>query len=173
VIKEEGIPKPTAALIKALLINSAKKLSGQYVPSEVGPVPNNSEGFGRVDVASIVAQAGNGQLLLKDEKTKLDTGEDETTTVVIPMGVTKLKATLVWTDPGGAGLQNDLDLIVRVADGTERHGNQAPGSTAFDRTNNVEQVSWDNLSPGNVSIRVTAFRAAQFPQPYALVVSLS
>ena len=42
--------KPSAALIKAMLINGAAQLGGQYVPSEAGLAANNSQGFGRVDV---------------------------------------------------------------------------------------------------------------------------
>jgi hypothetical protein len=83
-----------------------------------------------------------------------------------------LKVTLVWTDPPGEGLQNDLDLIVRLGSGTERHGNQPAAGTGFDRTNNVEQVVWDHPQSGQATIRVRAFRAAQFPQSYALVVRL-
>ena len=52
-----------------------------------------------------------------------------------------LKVTLVWTDPPGAKLQNDLDLIVKASNGQERHGNMGTGK-GFDRVNNVEQVVW-------------------------------
>src|SRR5204862_294331 len=53
----------------------------------------------------------------------------------------RLKVTLVWTDPPGLGLQNDLDLIV-TCDGLIAHGNKGVGATTFDRDNNVEQVDW-------------------------------
>jgi hypothetical protein len=174
VIKEKGITKPSAALIKAMLINGAHNVSGQYVPSEAGTIPNINEGFGRVDVAAVIGPFGaNQQLLLKDENTALDTGEEESTSVNVQAGALQLKATLVWTYPAGAGLQNDLDLIVRDSNGNERHGNQSATSSAFDRTNNVEQVSWDGIPVGNVDIIVRAFRAAQFPQSYALVVRIT
>ncbi|HEV7877535.1 hypothetical protein [Bradyrhizobium sp.] len=48
------------------------------------------------------------------------------------------QVTLVWSDPPGEGLQNDLDLLV-VAGNRERHGNAPDGSKDFDRKNNVEQ----------------------------------
>ncbi|EON69012.1 hypothetical protein W97_08270 [Coniosporium apollinis CBS 100218] len=45
-----NIEKPTAILIKAVLINGAVDVDGQYHPSEVGPAPpNNFFGFGRVN----------------------------------------------------------------------------------------------------------------------------
>src|SRR4051794_15003736 len=65
-------------------------------------------------------------------------------------------------------LQNDLDLIVRMG-ASERHGNQPANAVAFDRTNNVEQVIWEQPPAGSVDIVVRAFRAAQFRQKYALV----
>ena len=44
--------QPSAALVKAMLINGAQAMTGQYVPSETGSVPNRSEGFGRIDLAA-------------------------------------------------------------------------------------------------------------------------
>jgi hypothetical protein len=171
VIAHHGIKKPSAALIKALLINGAHRLGGQYVPSEAGLIPNANQGFGRVDVAAVAGPfTANQQLIIHDESTALDTGDEQTVTIAVPVGTTLLKATLVWTDPPGEGLQNDLDLIVVSGSGSERHGNRQGTGTAFDRTNNVEQVVWDNPPAGSVTIRVQAFRVAQFPQSYALVV---
>src|SRR5262249_25024436 len=79
-----------------------------------------------------------------------------------------LKVTLVWSDPPGPNLQNDLDLIVKVSNGQERHGNMGT-SDGFDRVNNVEQVLWQNIPSGDISITVRAFRITQFPQPFACV----
>jgi hypothetical protein len=78
----------------------------------------------------------------------------------------------VWTDPPGDSLQNDLDLIVKTPDGHELHGNVAPASSAFDRTNNVEQVIAPIAVAGTATITVRAFRAVS-PQAYALVVRAS
>jgi hypothetical protein len=94
---------------------------------------------------------------LRDEATALDAGDEEATTVNVGEGAS-LKVTLVWTDRPGSTLQNDLDLIVRTADGQERHGNVSPNSTAFDRDNNVEQVVWDNLPAADVDIIVRGIR---------------
>lgn len=162
--RERQLPSPSAALIKAMLINGARDVVGQYVPSETGGIPNNAEGFGRVDMAATLSDS----VRLQDEATALDTGDEETTTVSVGNGAF-LKVTLVWTDRPGSTLQNDLDLIVRTADGQERHGNVAPNSTSFDRNNNVEQVVWDHVPAGEVDIVVRAHRIPLFPQTYALV----
>jgi len=173
-IRERGLTNPSAALVKAMLINGARNVVGQYVPSEAGGVPNVNEGFGRVDVAAVIGPFAAGQqVVVRDENTVLDTDEEEKTTINVPAGATMLKVTLVWTDPPGEGLQNDLDLIVRAANGEERRGNQPPNSTAFDRTNNVEQVVWEGVPSGNVDVFVRAFRAAIFPQSYALVIRIT
>jgi serine protease AprX len=167
-LQKKGLANPSAALVKALLINGAHDMTGQYVPSEAGPTPNINEGFGRVDVAASIAAADTKNLKFFDEGTALTTGNSETRTITVAAGST-LKVTLAWTDPAGETLQNDLDLIVR-ANNVERHGNVAAGSTSFDRRNNVEQVVFENLPAGNVVITVTAFRTTVHAQPYALVV---
>ena len=173
-IKSKGIAKPSAALVKAMLINGATDIAGQYVPTEAGSIPNNNEGFGRVDLAATIGPfSAKQQLFLKDEHTALDTGEEEKTTIQVFAGATLLKATLVWTDPPGEALQNDLDLIVRPATGKERHGNAPSSSSGFDRKNNIEQVVWNGIPTGNVDVVVKAFRTTQFPQPYALVIRVS
>ncbi len=158
---------PSAALVKALLINGARDMAGQYVPSEAGGIPNNSEGFGLVDMAATLSEL----VQVRDEATSLDTGEAESTSVSAGAGAA-MKVTLVWTDRPGSTLQNDLDLIVRAADGQERHGNVAPNSPLFDRHNNVEQVVWSDVPAGEVEIIVRAHRIPQFAQTYALVVRL-
>jgi hypothetical protein len=83
-----------------------------------------------------------------------------------------LKVTLVWSDPPGAALQNDLDLIVRAHNGQERHGNSGTGR-GFDRVNNVEQIVWPNIPPGDAQITVRAFRITKFPQPFAYAWRIS
>ena len=165
--EEHELPTPSAALVKAMLINGAQDIAGQYVPSETGGIPNNSEGFGRVNMAATLSES----VQVQDEATALDTDDEETLTVTVDDGAL-LKVTLVWTDRPGSTLQNDLDLIVRTADGQERHGNVAPNSAAFDRINNVEQVVWENLPGGSVEIVVRAHRIPSFPQSYALVTRI-
>jgi hypothetical protein len=183
---ENGLDHPPAALIKALLINGAVPLPGQYSPSEAGASPNMSSGWGRVNLANSVilpGPAGDGGF---GEGGPLAQGEEEGFTVEIPevapeggegeaptgMGVT-YKITLVWSDPPGAALQNDLDLIVRAATGEERHGNMPVGSEAFDRQNNVEQVFWDGIPPGPAEVVVRANRITQFAQTYAYAWRIS
>ncbi|KAH8743805.1 peptidase S8/S53 domain-containing protein, partial [Diaporthe sp. PMI_573] len=48
---KNGVAEPSAALVKALVINGAVNLRGQYSPPEVSHGPNNNDGFGRVNLA--------------------------------------------------------------------------------------------------------------------------
>ncbi|WP_131784187.1 S8 family serine peptidase [Protofrankia symbiont of Coriaria ruscifolia] len=188
---KNGTANPSAALLKALLINGAVELAGQYSPSEVGPSPNNNSGFGRVSLADSVIIPGPNPDGGFGEGGPLDQGAEETFTIDIPehtpqhgqtasgpdgfsptaAGAT-FKITLAWSDPPGAALQNDLDLIVRTVNGDERHGNMGT-SEKFDRVNNVEQVAWTNMPPGRAEIVIRAFRITNFPQPYAYAWRIS
>jgi subtilisin family serine protease len=156
---------PSAALVKAMLINGARPIHGQYAPPEVGVLPDNSQGYGRVDLAATIGPYPQGaSVVFMDEATALDTGESEDTQQAVAAGET-LKATLVWTDPPGDSLQNDLDLIVTTPDGRELHGNVAPDAAGFDRSNNVEQVVVPNFAAGIATVTVRAFRNVS-PQSY-------
>jgi hypothetical protein len=161
---------PSAALVKAVLINTAQDLSGQF-PGESRSLPNVNEGFGRVDLAAGVAAMSDARVFeFWDEGTSLDTGEEQSFSVALPKPASQVKVTLVWTDPPGETLQNDLDLSVTSPAGTERHGNMGT-STKFDRKNNVEQVVLHGVDAGTVAITVRAFRAVTSAQSFALVFS--
>ncbi|EGD93146.1 subtilisin-like protease [Trichophyton tonsurans CBS 112818] len=175
---KSGNKSPSAALIKAMLINGAVELPGQYVPSEAGPSPNSSSGYGRVNLKNSIPQS------TKDEEPTggyreggpLTQGQTDSELVIkVPKdGERTLKVTLVWTDPAGESLQNDLDLIVTAADGSERHGNMGD-KKEFDRANNVEQVVWAKVPGGDVKVQVRAFHIfkRQFAQRFAVAWSLN
>jgi len=172
--KKQGLAKPSAALIKALLINGARDIGGQYVPSEAGSSPNFAEGFGRVDLANTMGPlAPQETISFHDEADVLDTGQEKVFPVDVPANAAFLRATLVWTDPAGEALQNDLDLIVRAANGSERHGNMPASSTDFDRINNVEQVVWTGIPAGAATVTVRAHRITLNPQSFALVIRMA
>lgn len=163
---KHGMPTPPAALVKALLINGAAELTGQYHPTEAGPSPNRNSGFGRVDLKNSIILPGTHADRGLHVGGPLEEGQDETITVNIA-SPSPFKITLVWSDPPGELLQNDLDLIVIAADGRERHGNMGTG-TGFDRLNNVEQVVWIDMPAGPATVRVRAFHITRFAQPFAL-----
>ncbi|MEO8846252.1 MAG: S8 family serine peptidase [Kofleriaceae bacterium] len=165
----EGIERPSAALVKAMLINGADSLIGHYTPSETGSLPNAHQGFGRVNLAATIVDRDLQVFRYWDEAAELDSGEEQHRRVTLTAPAKRLKVTLVWSDAPGETLQNDLDLTV-VAGGVTRLGNAASGSSVPDRKNNVEQVEMAAVPAGTVTITVKAFRAAIDPQSFALVV---
>jgi serine protease AprX len=164
-IAERGLANPSAALVKAMLINGAVPLPGQYAPSEVGPRPSFEQGYGRVNLARTIGLEAGETIEVHDEKIALDgAGDEQTFAVEIPANAKALAVTLVWTDLPGERLVNDLDLIVRIRD-----QEKAP----FDRVNNVEEVIWPAPPAGKAEVVVRAYDVALEPQTFALVIRIT
>lgn len=134
-LQEKGKQHPSAALVKALLVNGAVNYSSPY-----GPGFDYEQGFGRVDVDSSIAmvhRSGFVEAGSKLESTQYDVDALrltppvnktwESPPIALPEGSNKLRVTLTYHDPPGALLQNDVNLIVRAGD-TERHGNMGSDS---------------------------------------------
>lgn len=134
--------RPSAALIKALLVNGAVNHS-----SPDGPGFDYEQGFGLVDVDTSIdmieketfVDGGN-----KLEQSKWDApllsnirkedGEWKSHEIPLPSGRHRLAVTLAYPDPAHGLLQNNVNLIVR-AGGEERHGNMG-ADQGFDKTSN-------------------------------------
>ncbi len=172
---------PSAALLKATLIQTAVSVPGQYADpyNEAGPIPNNSEGWGVVDVQ---AAAGGGRTFV-DETTALQTGMRAVYTYTLSASFQSAKFTLVWTDYPAAveaarQLVNDLDLQVTTPNGQTYYGNvfqggwSVPGGSP-DRINNVECVYLPTSQAGTYTVTVRGFNVATptgEPQNFALLV---
>ena len=169
---------PSAALVKATLINSAQSMTGTTA------IPANCQGWGRVLLENALFFTGQARKLwAKDNAAAFNTGstnEDRTFTFTLTAGQ-PLKATLAWTDrpstpAASIHLINDLDLIVTGPGGTTWRGNvfsggqSATGGSA-DRRNNLEQVLLNAPAAGVYTVTVRSFTVPQGPQPFALVVT--
>lgn len=130
---------PSAALIKAILINGATNIApGQYgtdaATQEIPYLrPNNVAGWGRANLNSaLFSLQGSGLKIFGTDITPDDaigTNDVAEYQVTVKAG-TPLTATLAWTDyPGspvaGGALVNDLDLTVIAPDGTTNFPNNA------------------------------------------------
>jgi hypothetical protein len=169
---------PSAALIKATMLNSTKVMTG----TGTGPVPNNCQGWGRVLLDDALFFTGQArQLFAVDDAgfAQGAAGQTKTFTVTVAAGQS-LRATVAWTDfpstpAASINLNNDLDLTVSGPSGTFL-GNvfsasqSTTGGTA-DRRNNVEQVTLNAPIAGTYTITVRAFNVPSSAQPFALVVS--
>lgn len=171
-VKVKNQKNPSAALLKASLVHTAKDLfPGQFGVGQRQELltkrPNVHEGYGRVDLARIpLLDYG----MLRDNKLGLAEGEN----AVYTMRVTKRSAvivTMAYTDAPGSpstkkALVNDLDLMV-----VDKAGNVVLGGK--DHTNNLELLE-ALFEPGDYRIIVNAKRIVNGKngkQPYALVLT--
>lgn len=126
-----GITNPSAALVKAMLLNGATSLApGQYssgqststtqnATQEIPSIrPNSVSGWGRANIRNSLFPSGGIQVFGTDTNSNdtLGTGETNTYSISLAAG-SKVRVTLAWTDyPGSPGsgkqLVNDLDLEI-------------------------------------------------------------
>ena len=193
-----GLARPSAALLKALLITATKPVPPcvRTAPPPIG-YPDFDQGFGRLDLSLVLPWDGApvGRTLglvdlANDAPDALRSG--------VPLGdpgfslhryeftlgaaACPLVVTLCWTDAAGSGVQNDLQLGLVLADGEQRLGNGghrfrldfAPpdpeSRVPMDRHNNVEQIRVDAAPAGLCVLRVWARNTVAPRQGYALVV---
>lgn len=173
---------PSAALLKAVLINSCVNMSGtntggdydHYSGYPKNDAPANGQGWGRVTLDNTLYFSGdNRKLLVWDipNNQGLTTGLVRDFPITVAAGQ-PLKATLVWTDPPGSvlssySLVNNLDLeLIGPSQNTYR-GNQwnnlqTTGDTkeslanpaGWDTVNNVEGILIKAPVAGDYILRV-------------------
>lgn len=168
--QQEGVAAPQAALLKALLINGARRTA-----------TTADEGFGHLDFIGTVLALKERTFSFRAKEPGLGEGEREVYDITVRDGGTPLKVTLAWTDPqalAGAehALINDLDLIVEGPDGRRYLGNDSENRNSPDRLNNVEQVNIAKPAPGRYRITVIGAKVGRgfasdgrIRQPYSLV----
>jgi serine protease AprX len=144
--------KPSAALLKALLVNGAAPMAGQF-PGEVPPGPNNVTGFGRVDLKRTLADPAFADA--PDDA--VSTGELRAYRIENVRPGARLRVSLVWTDaPAGSGGGLVNQLYLRVLDPTGRilDGDVTPFP---DPVNNVQQIEIAQALPGQYIVGVFGF----------------
>jgi len=148
--KNLELTTPSAALVKAALINGAIAMEGG--PSE--------RGFGIMDLAGTIIALKDGSFQFSDEWAGVAQGDEIVFKYTVKDESAPFKATLAWTDPaaepGSAQtLVNDLNLVVETPDGSSYYGNHFLGKNAPDRINNVEQVVLPAPQAGEYTLRVS------------------
>jgi hypothetical protein len=184
---------PSAALIKATLINSAVEMTSPaaYANGEER-YPNNNQGWGRILLDNALHFPGDPRDLVVADDPGVTSGQTRSYQFVVGNPFVPFKATLVWSDrprtaPTTPDLINNLDLVVTAPDGAIYRGNaferfnpgesrRNPPVSAADNLNNVENVLViSNLRPGIWTVSVTGanvpFGDAQGRQPFALVMT--
>jgi subtilisin family serine protease len=153
-VERRGQARPSAALVKAVLLGGAHDMVDDAGALCGGEAPNNTQGWGRVDVSGALYPV-NCAVRLEDW-IPFSYGSDfilsVSTTNTAPLDVQ-----LVWIDhPGTAGvgraIVNDLDLVVvnETAGGTWRGNGVRDG----DRVNTAESVRIASAAPGRYVVHV-------------------
>ncbi len=179
------VSNPSAALIKAVLVNGAVEISGSGAYANNNAYPNNDQGWGRIDLEnSLEFDGDNRHLKVYDENEGLATGNSNTYNINVDDTSEPFEVTMTYTDyPGSSSaskaLVNDLNLKVTAPDGSEYKGNVFSGydsgeSTTggeYDDLNPLENVLIRNPQSGGYTIEVIGENIPQGPQPYALSVT--
>jgi serine protease AprX len=170
---------PSAALLKATLINGTAWLSGDDAVADWPRRPNYHQGFGAVRLADSLPNPSAPGLRLEfvdnwQEPTRqlTRTGQSLQFGVTVRAG-TPLRICLAYTDLPGRGLQNDISLLVKEPGGRKTVGNAdlRDKLTQSDADNNVEVVRFDAPAEGAFVIQVFARNLLRPPQDFALVVT--
>jgi len=173
---------PSAALLKAMLVNSAVPISWDAEGRPI-TIPSDEQGWGRVLLDNALYFAGQSRGLWVDEYTGGFSGPSDPPVIYqLEMQDTgePLKVTLAWTDypstpAASTHLVNDLDLRVDGASGGFTGNNflhgVSLGSGEPDRLNNLEQVLIEDPEPGIYSIQISPHAIPSGPQSFAIVVT--
>lgn len=178
---------PSAALIKATLLNGAVDMSGYSTAP-----PNRGEGWGRVHLDNSLYFAGDARRIMAvDKRDHFTSGTDTDFVMNFKFGgnihASQVKITLVWTDfpadpAADISLVNDLDLVVRniyfpeeiylgnnIDNSTGMPGYSVTGGEA-DQINNVEMVILAPDIKGAYEVRIKSSLIVEEPQGFALVI---
>ncbi|MBA2562790.1 MAG: S8 family serine peptidase, partial [Chitinophagaceae bacterium] len=162
---------PANALVKAILLNSADDVGNKEI--------DYSNGYGSLNAANAIRVLQNGRIL---NGSVVKAGM-QTFNVTIPLGIKKIKLTLVWNDPAAIAnapkaLVNDLDLeLMYTATGEIWKPwvlNKFPHIDSLqqlpvrkkDSINNIEQITLENPLPGNYKFIVKGFNVTAQSQTF-------
>lgn len=151
---QKGIASPSAALLKALLINGARAAKDS---------PSEQIGFGILDLAGTILPLQEDSFQTADIKESLHDGQVLEYRFKVSDISRPFKTTLAWTDPvADAGSTSQLvdNLNLEVVDpmGKVLLGNDFKGQGVSDSKNNVEQICIEKPLPGEYLIRIKASR---------------
>lgn len=162
---------PDAALVKAVLINSADDLGNEG--------PDFVSGYGNVNAYKAV----NSILQNRYANGSSTTAATEHFEITVPPAARKLSITICWSDrPAAANamraLINDLDMELEnittlqkwqpwvLSSFSHRDSLLLPARRTRDSLNNVEKITVNNPAPGNYRISVHGYNVPFGPQQW-------
>jgi len=172
--------QPSAALLKATLVNGTHWLTGEDAIHDHPTEPNYHQGFGCVYLPWSIPNPSEPAMRLefadnwKEPSTSFLRTGDVRRFVVRVTEATWLRLCLTWTDPPGRSLQNNLNLFMEHSEsGTKWTGNENRSGQfrmVGDTGNNVQVIRLDQPAPGTYLIEVAAWNLLHRGQSFSLVV---
>ena len=171
---------PSAALLKATLINSTRRLTAADSVADHAKLPNYHQGFGCLHLPSGLPHAARPALKLefldpwKSPADQFSRSGQRFRHQVNVSGGAELRICLVWTDAPDRGLQNSLVLLVQHLQSNRKWVANADVPLAIaspDPDNNVQLVRIDQPPAGDYLIQISARNLLKPDQDYALVVA--
>lgn len=177
--------EPSAALLKATLVNGTQWLKGWDSIADHAFQPNYHQGFGRVNMPTTIPSQLNPELMLYfDDQWKngqagvLDTVNNARRFVItVTQECPELRICMAYTDPGARALQNHVFLLVEPGQYRRKiYGNEQVPLRIIadgpDLNNNVQIVRVLDAEPGDYTINVVADNLLRTTeQSFALVVT--
>lgn len=172
--------EPSAALVKATIINGTRWLSGSDAIADHSVLPNHHQGFGCVYMPWTIPNPSEPDLKLdfldtwKDSDRQFSVAGQRLRVQCSSSDKNRIRICLTWTDPPGRALQNNLNLFVQhLGSGEKWIGNKdlPIGLKIPDPDNPVEVVRLEKPKAGEYLIQITATNILKAPQDFALVVT--
>jgi subtilisin family serine protease len=190
--ESSGLSTPSAALLKAIIVNGADLLTGPDASAAPGGQPSYHQGFGCVDLVRSIPDLVESDLTLafadiaQGKTPLLDTG-DVCEFELVLRSPGELRLCLAWTDIAGRALQNGLMLILIDEAGESWFSNSeapepvrfstldplrnVPGLLPRDPNNNVHVIRLPAAAAGRYTVSVIADNLLEGPQDFALAVT--
>ena len=183
-VDHRKVAKPSAALLKAALINGTVWSDRKTVQDAETGMPNYHQGYGRLDLWRTLPSPDRTDgfalafvdvgLDAPEALNKFTDGRDQWRKTLTVQAGLPLSLTLVWTDYPGHGLQHNLDLLIIAPDGRRFFGNPnllRPSFAKGDRKNNVEMIRFDAPNAGVYVVHVLAYNTPYGDQGFSLVAT--
>ena len=139
--QERKLKTPSAALLKAILLASARRVRARDLPGDLRDqigFPDYDQGFGRVDLTNVLPHKGapkrrrleyddvrgDSPKALASRGTPGELAASNAYHVTVAAGAKEpLRAVLTWSDWPSDGVQNNLHLKITAPGGTAVYGN--------------------------------------------------
>ena len=197
--QQRGHAVPSAALLKATLINGAQALAGADATAAPVGIPNYHQGFGKVDLTRTLPDPTNPAFEVffvdtwnRDPALRFTSRSARRRWEFSMTQPGELRIAVTWTDSPARGLQNQLRIILdtrRSGRTINWIGNEQasaplkvpahdprtllPGQTTVltrDPQNNAQVIRAD-VEPGSYTLALFADSLIQLPQDFALVAT--